>query len=59
MRHTALRIIVVGTSGAGKSTLANALAAQLALLCIEMDTLNWQPGWYDLSQRERRNLPAG
>ena len=50
-----MRIAVVGTSGSGKTTLAKALAGQLALPCIELDALNWQPGWRDLS----RNDPDG
>jgi adenylate kinase family enzyme len=45
-----LRIAVVGTSGSGKTTLAKALAAQLALPYIELDALNWQAGWRDLSR---------
>jgi adenylate kinase family enzyme len=47
-----LRIAVVGTSGSGKTTLAKALAAQLALPYIELDALNWQPGWRDLSRND-------
>jgi adenylate kinase family enzyme len=47
-----MRIVIAGTCGSGKTTLAKALAAQLALPCIEIDALNWQPGWYDLSQSE-------
>ena len=47
-----MRIAVVGTSGSGKTTLAKALAGQLALPCIELDALNWQPGWRDLSRND-------
>jgi adenylate kinase family enzyme len=47
-----LRIAVVGTSGSGKTTLAKVLAAQLALPYIELDALNWQPGWRDLSRND-------
>ena len=47
-----MRIVVVGTSGSGKTTLAKALAAQLALPYIELDALNWQPGWRDLSRND-------
>jgi adenylate kinase family enzyme len=52
VRHTPLRIIVVGTSGSGKSTLAKRLAALLGLPMIAMDTLNWRPGWRDLSRSD-------
>ena len=45
-----VRIAVVGTTGAGKTTLAKALAAQLALPHIELDALNWQAGWRDLTR---------
>jgi adenylate kinase family enzyme len=47
-----MRIAVVGTSGSGKTTLAKALAAQLGLPYIEMDALNWQADWRDLSRTE-------
>jgi adenylate kinase family enzyme len=47
-----MRIVVVGTSGSGKTTLAKALAAQLGLPYIELDAVNWQPGWRDLSRND-------
>jgi adenylate kinase family enzyme len=47
-----VRIAVVGTTGSGKTTLAKALAAQLALPYIELDALNWQAGWRDLSRTD-------
>ena len=47
-----MRIAVVGTTGSGKTTLARALAAQLALPYIELDALNWQAGWRDLSRTD-------
>ena len=40
-----MRIVVVGTSGAGKTTLARRIAALLMLPHIELDAINWQPGW--------------
>ena len=47
-----MRISVVGTTGSGKTTFAKALAAQLGLPLIEMDALNWQAGWRDLSRAD-------
>jgi adenylate kinase family enzyme len=47
-----MRIAVVGTSGSGKTTLAKALAMQLTLPSIELDALNWQAGWRDLSRTD-------
>ena len=47
-----MRIAVVGTTGSGKTTLAKALAAQLVLSHIELDALNWQAGWRDLSRTD-------
>jgi adenylate kinase family enzyme len=47
-----VRIAVIGTSGSGKTTLAKALARRLALPCIELDAVNWQTGWRDLSRSE-------
>jgi adenylate kinase family enzyme len=46
------RIAVIGNSGAGKSTLAHALSVRLNIPHIELDALNWQPGWVGLSTEE-------
>jgi len=47
-----MRILVIGTSGAGKTTLARAIAARFNLPHIELDAINWQPGWRDLSRND-------
>jgi len=47
-----MRIVVVGTSGAGKTTLARRIAALLELRYIELDAINWQSGWRDLTQHD-------
>jgi adenylate kinase family enzyme len=49
-----MRVVVIGTSGAGKTTLAREIATRFALPHIELDAINWQPGWRDLA----RNDPA-
>ena len=47
-----MRIVVVGTSGAGKTTLARRIAAQLQLPHIELDAINWQSEWRDLTRHD-------
>jgi adenylate kinase family enzyme len=47
-----MRIVVVGTSGAGKTTLARRIAALLELSHIELDAINWQSGWRDLTRHD-------
>jgi len=47
-------VSIVGNSGAGKSTLALALARHLGVPCVEIDGLNHQPGWTELTVAELR-----
>jgi adenylate kinase family enzyme len=47
-----MRIVVVGTTGAGKTTLARGIAALLELPHIELDAINWQSGWRDLTRQD-------
>lgn len=47
-----MRIVVVGTSGAGKTILARGIAARLTLPHIELDAINWQAGWRDLTRHD-------
>lgn len=42
------RIHVVGNSASGKSTFGMRLAAALDARFVELDALNWQPGWVSL-----------
>ncbi len=46
------RIQVIGNSGSGKSTLAARLAAALDAPLVELDALNWLPGWVGLNQSD-------
>jgi adenylate kinase family enzyme len=39
------RIAIIGTTGSGKTTLAADVSQTLGLVHIELDALNWQPGW--------------
>ncbi len=48
-----MRITINGSSGSGKSTLARRLAAELDLSHVELDAVNWQPGWIDLNSHDR------
>ncbi|WP_419856650.1 MULTISPECIES: adenylate kinase [Candidatus Palauibacter] len=46
------RVQVVGNSGSGKSTLAARLAEALEAPFVELDALNWLPGWVGLNQTD-------
>lgn len=50
------RIHVTGNSCSGKSTLANQLASTLDVPLVELDALNWQPGWVGLADTDPREL---
>lgn len=52
------RIQVVGTSGSGKSTLAKALAADLGLPRLELDSIYHQANWTPLPDNEFRSQVA-
>jgi adenylate kinase family enzyme len=44
-----MRVVIYGTSGSGKSTFAAKLAGARGVPCIELDVINWRPGWVDRS----------
>jgi adenylate kinase family enzyme len=57
MKHAATgldRVLVVGTTGCGKSTLAARLAQLLGSRFVDLDDLNWRPGWRQAPLRELR-----
>lgn len=43
-----MRTLIVGTSGSGKSTFARHLSTRAGVPHLELDALNWQPGWRSL-----------
>jgi adenylate kinase family enzyme len=47
-----MRVSVIGSSGAGKSTFARKLAAVLGAGHVELDAINWQPGWRGLHEHD-------
>ena len=58
-----VRIQVTGNSGSGKTTVADLLAKALDADFVDLDALNWQPGWRALNdsapaELERRFLAA-
>ncbi len=50
------RIHVIGNSCSGKSTLAAQLAELLDLPLVELDALNWLPGWVGLNRHDPDEL---
>ncbi len=50
------RIHVIGNSCSGKSTLAARLARNLDLPLVELDALNWRPGWVGLNEADPREF---
>lgn len=60
------RIHIIGNSGSGKSTLAARLANLIEAPVVELDALNWEPGWVGLNEtnpaefeRRIRNATSG
>jgi adenylate kinase family enzyme len=50
------RIHVIGNSCSGKSTLGARLARVLKVPLVELDALNWEPGWVSLASANPEEL---
>ena len=50
------RIHITGNSCSGKSTLARRVADLLDAPCVELDALNWLPGWVGLNRIDPAEL---
>jgi adenylate kinase family enzyme len=46
------RIHVMGNSNSGKSTVAERLSGCLGIPLVELDALNWEPGWVGLNEAD-------
>ena len=50
------RIHVLGNSSSGKSTFGLRLSKALGVSCVELDALNWEPGWVGLHDTNPEEL---
>jgi adenylate kinase family enzyme len=50
------RIHVLGNSSSGKSTLGRRLSRALGVPFVELDALNWEPGWVGLNDTDPEEL---
>ena len=50
------RIHVTGNSCSGKSTLGRRIATALNVPHVELDALNWEPGWVSLAEKAPEEL---
>ena len=48
------RVVVIGTSCSGKTTLARRVAEAIGAPHIELDAINWGPGWSETPTEEFR-----
>ena len=50
------RIQILGNTGSGKTTLAARLGKVLGAAFVELDALNWEPGWVGVHDRDPQEL---
>ncbi len=50
------RIQVIGPSGSGKSTIGARLAEVMGVPHVELDAINWLPGWVERDHNEFRSI---
>jgi adenylate kinase family enzyme len=53
-----MRLLVVGSTGSGKSTFARDVATGIGAPHIEIDALNWDPGWTNVSRSDPEGFRA-
>ncbi len=52
------RVAIIGNAGGGKSTLARALSVRCQLPLLEVDRLQWRPGWVSTNSDEIARVHA-
>jgi len=59
VNNSVRRIVVYGPPGSGKTTLAERISQRVGVPHIELDAINWKPGWVESSLEEfRANVVA-
>jgi len=51
-----LRTLIVGNSGSGKSWLAERIANRLGSLSVDLDSIHWRPGGYNVPRERNEAL---
>ena len=56
LRMNLLRTLIVGNSGSGKSWLAERIANRMGSPCIDLDSIHWLPGGYNVARERNEAL---